>query len=44
MKLIVAAVIAAVALLTLDALAYNGKYRRDLQRMAGYIATAYHVR
>ncbi len=44
MKLIVAFIVATFALVSWDALAHNGKYRREVQRMAGFIAAAYHVR
>ena len=41
---IVALIVATMALVSWDAVAYNGKYRNAVQQMAGHIAAAYHVR
>jgi hypothetical protein len=42
MKLLLAAVITIIALLTWDLLAYNGKYKRAFSGMVGQMATHIH--
>jgi hypothetical protein len=43
-KLAVAFSVALVVLSSWDMLANNGKYRREMARMAGYISTSFHLR
>jgi hypothetical protein len=44
MKLSIAFIVAALVFVSWDQLAHNGKHRREMQRMAGYMATSFHLR